>query len=550
MPRGRTPDTVPMQLTLDANGGPRHQQIYAALRAWILNGSLRCGDRLPSTRVLAHDLGVSRTTVLGAFSRLLAEGYVTGKAGAGTRVAALPATSRRAERSLSGAAAAIARADVGARIASSADATPSLSSAAKALFAEGKWRRVPADVVPFAAVAPALELFPLNTWTRLTARRWRLSGRDLLLLDSPRGYEPLREAVAQYAVTARGVRCTPEQVFIVNGAQHALDLCARLLVGPGDKVWMESPGYLPARGVFAASGAEIIDVPIDADGLDVASGRALAPTARLAYVTPSFQFPLGVTMPVDRRLELLEWAREANAWIVEDDYNGEYRYDTAPVPAMQGLDHHGRVLYVGTFSKTLSPAIRLGYLILPPALVAPFTQARLLLDWHSPVAAQAVLADFISSGHFARHIRRTRTLYQQRQRAFVSLAARELAGLVSVSAAPAGMHLVGWLAPDVSDHAVAEEALRRGVMVVAMSSHLDAATHGPGLLFGYAAYTPAQMRVAMQTLAAAIRAVQERSRSGADASDHAVPKGDRSPWARRAMIERIRVSAAREARPL
>jgi GntR family transcriptional regulator / MocR family aminotransferase len=273
-------------------------------------------------------------------------------------------------------------------------------------------------------------------------------------------------------------------------------------------VWMESPSYLPARGVFAATGARLIDVPVDDDGLDVARGRELAPVARLAYVTPSFQFPLGITMSLARRHALLDWAREANAWIVEDDYNGDYRYDTAPIPAMQGLDAHERVLYVGTFSKMLSPAIRLGYLILPSALVAPFAHARLLLDWHSPVPEQAILADFIAGGHFAKHIRRTRTLYRKRQRAFVALAERELAGLVTIDAVPAGLHLVGWLPPDVNDCAVAEEARRRGVTVVAMSPQLGAASGGPGFMFGYAAYTPTQMRGAMRSLAAAIRAVR------------------------------------------
>ena len=508
MKRGRTPSTVPMLLTLEPQGAPRHQQIYAALRAAILNGTLRQGDRLPSTRILARDLGVSRTTVLGAYSRLLTEGYGTGNAGAGTRVAALPLSGRRRDGTPTDATPRSARRDASdAPSASADDAMPLLSSAARALVTEGRWRNPPRRATPFAMGMPAFELFPLTTWTRLAARRWRLSGRALLLPEDPQGYAPLREAVARYAVTARGVRCTADQVLIVNGAQHALDLCARFLVEPGDAVWMESPGYQPARGVFAAAGARLIDVPVDAEGLDVARGRELAPEARLAFVTPSFQWPLGVTMSLARRLALLDWARDAGAWVVEDDYNGEYRYDTAPIPAMQGLDEHGRVLYVGTFSKTLAPAIRVGYLILPAALVVPFTRARFLLDMHSPVAEQAVLADFIESGHFGRHIRRTRSHYQQRQRAFLALAARELAGLVTVDAAPAGMHVIGLLPPGVSDVAVAEEARRRGVIVEPLSKHLGTAPGSAGLLFGYAAYTPAQMRGAMRALAAAIRAV-------------------------------------------
>jgi GntR family transcriptional regulator/MocR family aminotransferase len=477
-----------MHVTLDRRGGPLHPQIYDALRTAIQRGTLRTGDRLPSSRVLAQDLGVSRTTVLEAFTRLLAEGYVAGNSGAGTRVAAVVPPEE--PRTLP------------------ADATtPALSVAARALFKEGKWRSVPRDAVPFAAGIPALELFPLATWTRLAARRWRVSGRELLLPGDPQGYAPLREAVAKYAATARGVRCTADQVLIVNGAQHAIDLCARLLVGPGDAVWMESPCYLPARGIIAATGARLVDVPVDADGLDVAAGRAIEPAARLAFVTPFFQAPLGVTMSLARRRELLDWARESNAWIVEDDYSGDYRYDTASVASMQGLDESGRVLYIGTFAKALSPAVRLGYLIVPPSLVAPFARARMLLDRHSPVPEQAVLADFIAGGHFARHLRRTRAKHQERQRIFLELAARELDGLVRFEESPAGMRLIGWLPPGSDDRAIAAEAARRGVVVAPLSPQLGSAPRRPGLIVGYVAYAPAETREAMRVLAAAIRAV-------------------------------------------
>ncbi|MBV9881099.1 MAG: PLP-dependent aminotransferase family protein [Gemmatirosa sp.] len=513
MPRVRAPETLPMQLTLDPHGAPRHQQIYAAFRVAILRGTLRRGDRLPSTRVLARDLGVSRTTVLGAFARLLAEGYVVGKAGGGTRVATTLPRQPHGDPAPPPA------------------APPSLSPAARALIGEGKWRRVPMEAVPFAAGLPAPDLFPLATWTRLAARRWRLSGHALLMPCDPRGHGPLREAIARYAVAARGVACTAEQVLVVNGAQHAVDLCARLLVGPDDAVWMESPGYLPARGMFAATGARLVDVPVDADGIDVAQGRLMAPDARLAFVTPSYQALLGVTMSLARRLALLEWARDAGAWIVEDDYHGEYRYDSAPVPAMQGLDAHGRVLYIGTFSKTLSSAIRLGYLIVPEALVEPFARARLLLDRHSPMPEQAFLADFIAGGHFARHIRRTRAAYHERQRAFLALAERELAGLVTFEAIPAGIRLLGWLPPDVSDRAVAAEAARRGVVVEPLSPQLGSAVQPPGLMFGYVTYGAAETRAAMRTLAAVIRDVQATPASSAAVTPSAAPRS--GPPARR-----------------
>ncbi|MEO7182050.1 MAG: PLP-dependent aminotransferase family protein [Gemmatimonadaceae bacterium] len=512
------PDTVPMQLTLDPRGGPLHQQIYQALRAAILRGTFRPGERLPSSRELARDLGISRTTALGAYARLHSEGYVVGNAGAGTRVAEsiagtngsrIPslaegigitgrghAAHRRPERNVSSAPAGVLR-------------EPRLSSSVRALFDEGKWRAVPRQAVPFASGIPSLELFPVASWTRLAARRWRLSGRDLLLPGDSQGYAPLREAVAKYAVTARGVRCTAEQVVIVNGAQHGIDLCARVLVGPGDDVWLEWPGYTPARGMFAATGARIVDVPVDAQGLDVVAGRALAPAARLAFVTPSYQAPLGTTMSLQRRYALLEWARDADAWILEDDYNGEYRYDTKSVPALQGLDQHHRVLYLGTFSKTLSPAIRLGYLIVPPALVSTFTRARLLLDRNSGVAEQAVLADFIDGGHFARHIRRTRALYRDRHRIFLELAAQELEGLVTFDDVPAGLRLLGWLPSNLNDQEVVAEAARRGVVLESLSYRSAEGTLPPALSFGFAPYTAAQTRAGMRTLAEVIRRARD-----------------------------------------
>jgi len=492
----RVPDTVPMQLTLDPDGGPLHQQIYQALRTAILRGTFRPGERLPSSRELARDLGVSRTTALGAYTRLLSEGFVVGKAGAGTRVA----PSLVAGRATTGRSAPRAS-----RAITEAPAAPRLSAAVQRLFEEGRWRSIPREAVPFAAGIPSLAMFPLTTWTRLAARRWRLSGRELLLPGDSQGYAPLREAVAKYAVTSRGVRCTAEQVVIVNGAQHGIDLCARVLVGPGDDVWLEYPGYAPARGMFAATGARLVDVPVDEQGLDVAAGHALSPAARLAYVTPSHQEPLGTTMSLERRHALLDWARGADAWILEDDYNGEYRYDTNAVAALQGLDQHQRVLYLGTFSKTLSPAIRLGYLIVPPALVQTFARARLLLDRNSGVAEQAVLADFLEGGHFARHIRRTRALYRDRHRTFLDLASRELDGLVTFDEAPAGLRLLGWLPPDVDDQEIVREAARRGVVLESLSYRAPLGMLPPALSFGFAPYGAAQTRAGMRTLAEVIR---------------------------------------------
>ncbi len=260
------------------------------------------------------------------------------------------------------------------------------------------------------------------------------------------------------------MRCEASQVIVVNGAQQAVDLAARVLLDPGDTAWVEDPGYQGARGALIAAGIRLAPVPVDAEGLDVRRGARAAPGARLVYVTPSHQYPLGVTMSLNRRLALLEWASASGAWILEDDYDSEYRYAGRPLAALQGLDTAGRVIYVGTFSKVLFPALRLGYLVVPPELVDAFVAARALADRHSPSVTQAALADFIDGGHFARHVRRTRALYAERQAALVRAAQRTLGGLLEVAPAEAGMHLMGWLPVGVDDRVAARAALgpRRG----------------------------------------------------------------------------------------
>jgi GntR family transcriptional regulator/MocR family aminotransferase len=314
-------------------------------------------------------------------------------------------------------------------------------------------------------------------------------------------------AIAEHLRAYRAVRCTWEQVIVVSGSQGALDLCARLLLDEGDEAWIEDPCYLGARGALSANGARLVPVPVDEEGLNVAAGEALAPDARLACVAPSHQYPTGATMGLGRRLALLGWASRAGAWVVEDDYDGEFRYSGRPLSSLQGLDGsaEGRVIYVGTFSKVLSPALRIGYAVVPPALVDAFENARALADRHPPVPEQAVLAEFVAEGHFARHLRRMRRLYAERQRALVDAAEGMLDGLLEVRPSGAGLHLVGRLPDGADDAGVSGRLAACGVEAPPLSAHRLSAAGAPGLVLGYAAFDGAAIRGGVECLAGVLR---------------------------------------------
>lgn len=499
MPRTRVADALPVHLALRrGEAEAMYRQLYAALRTAVLEGAFAPGARLPSTRALADDLGVSRTTVLQAFDILVSEGYATVRSTGGTRVAnTLPHLPRRET------------APDSAHRPSQASSPPRLSRAAQACVEEFRTPRPPFRAVPFALGLPAIDEFPTALWARLVARRWRANSAEMLGFTDVCGYPPLREAIARYVMTARGVRCTSEQVIVVNGAQHGVDLMARLLLDPGDIAWVEEPGYRPVRAALRAAGAEIVRVPVDEQGIDVRQGERRAPHARLAFVTPSYQAPLGVTLSLERRLALLDWAERADAWVLEDDYNGEFRYDTHPIPAVQGLDRAGRVIYIGTFSKTLAPGLRVGYLVVPPVLVKPIVSVRLASDLHTSVPDQAVLADFLTGGHFARHIRRTRELYRRRQQTLVELAPTATGGMLDVQPAAAGMRLLGLLPPGVDARTVARVAADRGVQVTPLTQSAPTTmTAGRGaLLLGYAAFNRNATRAALCTLGDVIREI-------------------------------------------
>jgi GntR family transcriptional regulator/MocR family aminotransferase len=315
----------------------------------------------------------------------------------------------------------------------------------------------------------------------------------------------LREAIAAYLSTGRGVRCTAEQVIVVAGSQQGLDLAARVLLDQDDPVWIEDPCYPGAYGGLLGAGASIVPVPLDGEGLDVAAGMSRCPQARLVFVTPSHQFPLGVTMSLKRRLELLEWAYRVNAWILEDDYDSEYRYTGRPLAALQGLDRENRVIYLGTFSKIMFPALRLAYLVVPSDLVEAFYAARLFTTMLPPLLEQAALAEFIAGGHFARHIRRMRALYAERQAALVEAARRELAGLLDVQPAEAGMHLVGWLPDDVNDRIASQRATEYSVDAFPLSTCCLEATRRGALLLGYTAVNDQEIKRGVSRLARALQ---------------------------------------------
>jgi len=416
-------------VTLDpASETPLHRQIYDEWRQGILTGRFRRGERVPSTRDLATALSVARTTVTAAYDQLVAEGYLESAHGSGTFVCReLPEELLRARR------ASVPRAIPEPAIRISAVDMDECELPVCQPEARAGWLR-------FSQWRPDLSEFPFALWHRLLNARVRSRDPELFdYADSPAGYLPLREEIAAYASRSRAVRCTADQVLIVNGSQQALDLCSRLLVDPGDPVAVENPGYRGVLQILAAQGARVLAARIDPDGIAIGD---LAEGTRLVYVTPSHQFPTGVSMTVARRLELMDWARRNSAVIMEDDYDSEYRYSGPPLPAMQGLSPGAPVVYIGTFSKVMFPGLRIGYLIAPPRLVKAFTRAKWLSDRQTPFLEQAVLADFLRDGHLERHIRRMRRLYGSRREALVEALKRHFGDRARVLGDDAGMHVV------------------------------------------------------------------------------------------------------------
>jgi len=471
---------------------PLYRQLYEGYRNAIAERRLTPGERIPSTRGLAAELQISRIPVLNAFEQLLAEGYFESRIGSGTFVAG--SSVERVSRP--------SRGPGEKTLPRRAPRTVSRRATGLVRVKPGPWL---SGFGPFNMGEPPVDRFPRAVWSRLVGRHSRRLDASQLHYPSPMGMESLREAVAEYLRTARGVSCEAEQIMIVSGSQQALDLSARVLADPGSPVWIEDPAYFGARNVLNMAEARLVPVPVDAEGLNVSAGIARCPRPRAIFVTPSHQFPLGVTMSASRRLQLLDHARQAGAWVVEDDYDSEYRYGNMPIAALQGLDRDSRVLYVGTFTKILFPAIRLGYMVLPEDLISPFFEARRAADTCPPLFLQSVVAEFIREGHFARHIRRTRVICRERRTALVEALERELGGVLEVLGDSAGMYLSVALPAGWRDREISNRAGAHGVWAAPLSETYVGPVRRNGLILGYGGTPAAQLGVAVSRLRDVLR---------------------------------------------
>jgi GntR family transcriptional regulator / MocR family aminotransferase len=477
---------------------PLYRQVYERLREAITTGTLHPGERLPSARALASQLSTARGTIDAAYDLLSTQGYIVSRGAAGTRVAPnLAAISPSAKRT-------------------AAKKSATLPAPAKV----SDWP-IPPAIKPFQMGVPALDAFPTRLWAKLAARRARELTPHALMQTDPLGHRPLREAIAAYLAVARGIQCSSDSVVITSGFQGALGLITHTLLNrsrptsiaspgdstDGDEVWVEDPGYPHNRRALELAGAKVIGVPVDAQGMDVAAGIARAPRARLAVVTPTHQAPLGVALDLSRRLALLAWARQADAWIIEDDYDGEYRYESKPLPALKSLDDGDRVLYVGTFSKVLFPGLRLGYLVLPESLVEPFTRMSYGLYWNGATLISSVLTDFMTEGHFARHIKKMRQLYAERRAALAAALNDGLSDYLSLRLEAGGMHLLAMLKHPLKDIEVQERGNSQGLALAALSRWNVERDNGQGLLLSFTNIQVESAKREVKRLAGAIQSV-------------------------------------------
>ncbi|WP_295363724.1 PLP-dependent aminotransferase family protein [Arenimonas sp.] len=480
------PTTPPLPVDLSGIQLDRRQgltrQLYQALRERILDGRLAGRSRLPASRDLAALLTVSRNTVIRALDQLYAEGYIEARVGDGTYVVQLGSARPLAQPPATG---------------------PATTEALLRLQRNQLAPPVSGAPRAFRIGVPAFDLFPFEIWARLTARFWRKPSPARLGYGDPAGERALRELVAAYLRSSRGLNCDPSQVVITCGAQQGISLCAQLLVQPGDRVAVENPGYRAAGHAFAVAGAELCGVAVDREGLDTAA-LARIEGCRLAYVTPSHQYPTGVTLSLARRLELLAWAERNEGWIVEDDYDGEYRYSGTPLTPLAALDRQGRVLYVGTFCKIAFPALRLGYLVLPPGLAEAFARRRALDMRHSDIGSQMVMAEFIAAGHFQRHVRRMRQAARARRDTLLQHWPEAIPGCAALPAVDAGLHLCVPVHSQAREAELVAAARAAGVEMNRLSDYWLDGQPPPdaagGLVLGFAAVPEVEIIAALQRL--------------------------------------------------
>jgi len=462
----------------------------------ILDGALDVGRPLPASRALAQSLGVSRDTVESAYGQLHAEGFIERRVGSGSyvseRMQHLPGRGRPRRT--------VVERGVGAR----------LSQRGQAMFQGGGVRDF---VVPraFAPGVPETRNFPLQTWERLQRQVLKEYGTHALLHSPPQGMEQLRRAIAAYVNLERGARATPERVLVLTSTQQALTLCAQVLLDAGERIFIEDPVYHGARKAFDAAGLECVPVPLDADGLRVErlleSTQVPGEAPKAVFLTPSHQFPTGATLALDRRLAIIEWARQRQGWIIEDDYDSEFHYEGKPTACVQGLDSYERTIYIGTFTKSLFPGLRLAYMVLPSQLLAPMTVARTLLDGHSAPIPQLTLARFIEGGHFGAHIRTMRTVYAERRDVLVRLVRQHLSDFVEARVPGGGMQMPCVFIRDIPERAAVEAARKAGIDVLGLAGLHATKRYKAGFLLGFAAHAPHELDVAVRKLAQVLHAL-------------------------------------------
>ncbi|MEF9964983.1 MAG: PLP-dependent aminotransferase family protein [Comamonas sp.] len=475
---------------------PLHARVQRAIRQLILDGVLDVGRPLPASRALAKSLGMSRDTVESAYSQLHAEGFIERRVGSGSFV------SERAQR-LPGR---------GKPPTTPADhqTTPRLSQRGSAMYQGGGLRDFLAPR-PFAPGVPETRSFPLQTWERLERQVLKEHGSLALLHSPPQGMEALRRAIADYVNLERGARASPERVLVLTSSQQALTLCATVLLDAGERIFIEDPVYHGARKAFDAAGLACVPVPLDADGLQVeyllGASKTPSEAARAVFLTLSHQFPTGATLSLDRRLAIIEWARQQQSWVIEDDYDSEFHYAGKPTACVQGLDPHERTIYIGTFTKSLFPGLRIGYMVLPQQLVAPMTVARTLLDGHSAPIPQLTLARFIEGGHFGAHVRTMRAVYAERRNVLARLVREHLADFVQARVPSGGMQMLCVFIRDISEHKAVESARAAGIDLLGLTALYGSSRHQAGFLMGFAAHAPHELDVAVKKLAKVLAAL-------------------------------------------
>jgi GntR family transcriptional regulator/MocR family aminotransferase len=466
---------------------PLYKQLYTALRGAILSGNLKGGQKLPGTRTFSNELKISRNTVVLAFEQLMIEGYIKGRVGAGTYVTNdIPGKFLFKNQPVQ-------------------KNTIKLSpfKPVKKLGDLDLIRRNISEdkIIPFQTGLPALEDFPFSTWVKLINKTGSYFPFLQFGYKDSTGYKPLKDAIANYLQTYRAVNCSSGQILIINGSQQGLDLISRVMLKKGNNVLVEDPCYFGTTASLLSSEVKVHPTPVDNEGIDIDYAEKKYPEPDFIYTTPSHQFPLGSTMSISRRLKLLEYANKNNAWIIEDDYDSEFRYSGSPLPSLQGMDKFGRVIYLGTFSKVLFPGLRLGYLVLPASeMMEPFAIVKSITDRQSPAFEQIVLSKFIEEGHFTKHIRKMRILYKERRDFLIEEIKKEFNGSLEVKLSGAGMHLVAWLPEGYNDKKISKIALQNNLLVYPVSEYKIKFNQKPGLILGYTAFNQNRLKQGIQIL--------------------------------------------------